>query len=456
MHRRSLRRAATIALAAVLAVAGTVAADTVRSDGDVVAPGAQTLVDLGTVAPSAEVVVEVAFELVCSNVRHVDPGQSITLTWSSQSVPTGGAVLAASPATVGPVPADWPAETMECPDPLPVLASSTSSVVRLRAPAVENVGYMYTVVYSRAIGPAGSDDARALSGTGTAINFRLAVRADTPPVLTVPAPFTVEGDTAGGWTAAYLVTATDAQDDPDPVPSCTPAVGTVLPLGTTTVRCAAQDSAGQVDMDTFDVTVVDTTDPILDGLPTDVAVTTGDPTGADVSWAAPTASDIVDGAPASSCLPASGGRFPVGSTIVSCTATDASGNVASGSFVVTVSYLPPVTADAVWHEPLPADGSSFVANRGRTIPVKVTLRVDGDVRTTGDAALGIVACPGGPARHVPLAFAGGRWTASLDTSMLSGSCYDVHATIDGLDAGSVRLEIRGLEPTRAKGNARAR
>ena len=78
--------------------------------------------------------------------------------------------------------------------------------------------------------------------------------------LTVPADQTVEGDTTGGWVAAYAgVSATDAEDDPDPTPICSPAAGEVLPLGTTTVACSVTDSGGRSDSGSFDVTVVDTT-----------------------------------------------------------------------------------------------------------------------------------------------------------------------------------------------------
>jgi hypothetical protein len=37
------------------------------------------------------------------------------------------------------------------------------------------------------------------------------------------------------------------------------------------------------------------------------------------------------------CDPASGSEFPIGTTTVGCTATDAHGNTASGSFPVDVS-----------------------------------------------------------------------------------------------------------------------
>jgi predicted dienelactone hydrolase len=59
------------------------------------------------------------------------------------------------------------------------------------------------------------------------------------------------------------------------------------------------------------------------------------PTGATVSYSA-TATDDVDPHPQLTCAPASGARFAIGTTTVSCTATDARGNRATKTFTVTV------------------------------------------------------------------------------------------------------------------------
>lgn len=458
MHHRSLRRAAGLAVAGLLAFAGAASADMVRSDGDVVSPGAQTFVDLGAVAPGAVIQVEVAFELVCSNVRHVDAGQTISLTLLASQAPAGGAVVSATPASIGPAPADWPAENADCPDPLPVLGSSTSSTVTLRAPTTINVGYIYTVGYARSLSPAGSNDAGALSGTATAVNFRLDVATNTPPDLTVPGDATVEGDTIGGWTAVYAVSGTDAEDEPDPTPTCSPLAGTVLPLGATTIECSVTDGGGLLDEASFTVTVVDTIAPSLQGVPGDIEVTTDAIGGALATWASPTATDVVDAAPDVTCLPASGSAFAVGTTTVRCRATDASGNTASASFDVRVAYVPPVVATASWHEPLAAAGGTFVANRGRTVPVKVSLSVDGRTRTSGDVSLRLAPCAGtvGAVGPLTMTYGGGRWNVSLDTSTLAGACHVGTVSIDGVDAGSFRLELRGADAAKAKATGRSR
>src|SRR6188474_944361 len=114
---RPVRRALTLAVVGALAIAGTAAADNLRADGDTVTAGAQTFVDLGELRPGATVTVPVAFELVCTSTTHPDPGQSITLTLGAQSAPAGGAVVSATTAVIGPVPAGWTADGTTCASP---------------------------------------------------------------------------------------------------------------------------------------------------------------------------------------------------------------------------------------------------------------------------------------------------------------------------------------------------
>ena len=69
--------------------------------------------------------------------------------------------------------------------------------------------------------------------------------------------------------------------------------------------------------------------PVLTGVPADLAVRTGDPSGAVVTYALPAATDDESPDPAVTCDPAPGTRFPVGATVVTCTATDDYGNTAT-------------------------------------------------------------------------------------------------------------------------------
>ena len=267
---------------------------------------------------------------------------------------------------------------------------------------------------------------------------------NTAPVLTVPASFAVEGDTTGGWAADWSgVTATDAEDDPDPAPTCSPVAGTVLPVGSTSVDCSVTDSGNLTTTGGFSVTVTDTAKPTIVGLPSDQTLSTTDPAGAVATWADPTATDIVDPSSAVACAPASGASFSVGTTTVTCTATDASGNVATGSFTITVDQVTQHSSNAIWLEPVAGSDSTFVANRGRTIPVKVRMFVDGVERTSGDAVLSVAPCGGTTSAQSPMAWSGGRWNVSIDTSRLPSACWTVTASIDGTVAGAFTLELRG-------------
>ena len=58
--------------------------------------------------------------------------------------------------------------------------------------------------------------------------------------------------------------------------------------------------------------------------------------GQEVVHFAVTASDAIDPSPVVSCVPPSGSVFPLGDTLVTCTATDAEGNQSSCSFTVSV------------------------------------------------------------------------------------------------------------------------
>src|SRR5262249_54839041 len=75
---------------------------------------------------------------------------------------------------------------------------------------------------------------------------------------------------------------------------------------------------------------------------TDLTVHTSNGQGATVTYTL-TAIDQVDGPITPSCDHASGSLFPAGRTTVTCTARDRANNLATASFVVTVTGPPTVT-----------------------------------------------------------------------------------------------------------------
>ena len=145
MHLRPLRRALTLALAGALAFAGVASADIVRADGDILTPATDSFVDLGDVAPSAELTVTVGFTLVCSGLSHPDAGQTIQLGFLTGSQPLDGQIVSVGDATLGPVPASWTDDGEGCPNPVPSVATGGTSTVTLRAPSVPGNGYAFSI-----------------------------------------------------------------------------------------------------------------------------------------------------------------------------------------------------------------------------------------------------------------------------------------------------------------------
>ena len=185
MSRRPLVRAAALASALVIALAGIAAADTVRGDADVALAGTQSVVDLGEVAPGASVAADVGFTLTCKGSAHADKGQTVTFTATTSTVPLDGSA-GATPGAVGPVPDAWPADGEGCPYPAPVLGAATPSRVSLTAPTAPG-RHTFTIFYDFALAPAGLADAGALDGP-VAVDVLVTVVEPAPPPPVEPPP----------------------------------------------------------------------------------------------------------------------------------------------------------------------------------------------------------------------------------------------------------------------------
>ena len=171
--------------------------------------------------------------------------------------------------------------------------------------------------------------------------FTVKVVDTTPPALVVPATITVNGDSTGTAVVTFTATASDIVSGTI-VPTCTPASGSRFPAGTMAVSCAAQDAAGNRSTGGFTVTVRNANRPPVVTVPANITTEATGPTGAKVSFQA-TATDPEQGALTPVCAPASGKTFPIGTTTVTCKATDNAGASASASFTITVQdTTPPV------------------------------------------------------------------------------------------------------------------
>jgi CSLREA domain-containing protein len=179
---------------------------------------------------------------------------------------------------------------------------------------------------------AGSDNVNA----AVPVAHTFAIRDTTPPVIGPATDITAEATSSAGAVVTFALPVAADSVDPAPLVTAAPASGGTFPLGSTTVTVTATDASGNGAMATFTVTVVDATPPVISGMPANQTLEATGPYGAPATWTAPTASDLVSGAVSASCSAASGGTIPLGTTTVTCTATDAAGNSSSASFTVIV------------------------------------------------------------------------------------------------------------------------
>ena len=176
------------------------------------------------------------------------------------------------------------------------------------------------------------------NGNATSATQNVTVVDTTAPALTVPGDITAEANAVSSTVAIGKATATDIF--PVTITSNAPAT---YPLGLTVVTWTATDANGNATSATQNVTVVDTTAPVLT-LPADVTVEATGPLTA-VAIGSATATDIFP-VTVTSDAPAT---YPLGATVVTWTATDANGNASSGTQSVTVvdTTAPTVTAQLV-------------------------------------------------------------------------------------------------------------
>ncbi len=160
--------------------------------------------------------------------------------------------------------------------------------------------------------------------------------------LHLPADIRAEAEGPAGAVVRFEVSATNPRGKSLPV-SCTRESGSLFPLGTTVVECAVVDDDvdGTSTAGSFSVTVVDTTPPQV-AAPPELRVASASTTGIPATdpaiaafLAAATASDLVTATlVVTTNAPA---IFPVGTTRVTFTATDAAGNRSEASSAVVVT-----------------------------------------------------------------------------------------------------------------------
>ncbi len=184
---------------------------------------------------------------------------------------------------------------------------------------------------------------------GGSVSRSLTVRAPaTGLAITTRSNIVVDGS-ATGSTIFYLGPTASDSDGPVPV-TCTPASGYRFPVGVTTVTCTATNpfAVPSTVSSTFTVTVNYGGLTIAPG--SNVTATATSPAGAVVHFPLPVASNV-NGPVTVTCVPAPGSLFPVGLSLVVCTAnaTGVYPNYAVTTVLVSVlaDTTPPVVTPEV-------------------------------------------------------------------------------------------------------------
>ena len=287
--------------------------------------------------------------------------QSVTFTVAADAAPGDYPVTVSASDADEPIGGDGSA-TIHVPEPPPPpdttppvvtppadttleATSSAGATFAFSGTAVDNVDGSLSAPCAPTTYPIGSTSvtctATDTAGNSGSAQFTVTVQDTTGPALSLPASIAVEATSLAGAVASYGASASDLVDGAVGV-SCSPASGSTFPIGVTTVNCTAADSRANSSAGSFSVTVTDSGPTVT--VPGQQTVEASTASGSDVNFVpAPTATDPQEGSLVPVCSHASGSRFPIGTTTVTCTATDGGGASAAASFDVVVrDTTPPV------------------------------------------------------------------------------------------------------------------
>ncbi|HUG34846.1 MAG TPA: HYR domain-containing protein, partial [Anaerolineales bacterium] len=203
-------------------------------------------------------------------------------------------------------------------------------------------------------------------------SFTITVADTTAPTLTLPANITEQVTGPAGNVVTFSASASDLVDGARPI-TCVPPSGSTFLPGMTTVNCSAIDTRGNTATGAFTVTIQDTTAPSISAM-ADIFASTRNASKV-VYFSSPTTYDVVDGPGVATCKPPSGSNFPVGDTIVTCTATDRQGNTASVTFMVTVIYTR-VPTTTIFSSSSSGGGGIILVTGGELIDLDCTSSVN--------------------------------------------------------------------------------
>ncbi|MDT0644384.1 HYR domain-containing protein [Zunongwangia sp. F363] len=177
------------------------------------------------------------------------------------------------------------------------------------------------------------------AGNTAECSFTITVEDEEAPELTCPSDIAenADADICGAVVTFETPQAIDNGGNVSVEQTEGPASGEVFPVGTTTVTFTVTDEAGNTAVCSFSVTITDDQAPVIEEMDDILVSTDENICGAIVSYETPSATDNceIDSIELTEGL-ASGEEFPTGTTTITYTATDNSGNNATTSFTVTV------------------------------------------------------------------------------------------------------------------------
>lgn len=230
-----------------------------------------------------------------------------------------------------------------CPSNITVNTSTCNAVVSWTAPTASDAcGAIVTSDFSPgATFPVGvtavTYTAKDPSGNLQTCTFNVTVRDNVAPVIANCNHGAIQEVTANNSCVAVVTwTPPTATDNCSATLTSTHNPGDTFPLGKTDVTYTATDPSGNVTVCTFKVFVRDRTNPVINGcITSDITASATTSCGAAVSWTPPTATDNCSVVLTSSHTP--GQVFPIGTTVVTYTATDGADNITLCSFNVVVT-----------------------------------------------------------------------------------------------------------------------
>ncbi|MGH1388036.1 BspA family leucine-rich repeat surface protein [Kordia sp.] len=202
------------------------------------------------------------------------------------------------------------------------------------------------------------------SGNITDCSFTVRPQDIVPPTVSgIPENQTINvTDSCEGFIPAYTPSVSD--NCPGVMTNQTTGIAGTgpFPIGTTVNTFEFTDLGGNVTTESFSVTVIDSSPPIITGIPEDQTIYLSDDCEGFIS---PYTFQITDNCPGVTYIQTSGisddGPFPVGTTINTFEFTDAGGNVTTESFTVTVVDSAPNAVCQDINIELDSNGSATVS-----------------------------------------------------------------------------------------------